>query len=188
MKIDVTKIEGYNEMTPEEKVKALEEIEYDVPEPDYSGYIRKSEFDKASSELAEIKRKYNAQLSEDERKRVEHDEEIEVLRQTVEAMKREKSLAEIKAQYISMGYDADLAEDTALATLDGDNSRIFSNHKKFLEAHDKAFEASLLAKTPRLDGAGAKGTPLPKTKEEIMAIRDSVERQQAIAENIELFK
>ena len=188
MKIDVTKIEGYAEMTPEEKVKALEEIDYDVPEPDMTGYIRKADFDKTSSELAEIKRKYNAQLTEDERKRIEHDEEIEALRQTVEAMKREKSLAEIKAQYISMGYEADLAEDTALATLDGDNNRIFANHRKFLEAHDKAFEASLLAKTPRLDGAGAKNSPQPRTKEEIMAIRDSVERQQAIAQNIELFK
>lgn len=188
MKIDVTKIEGYADMTPEEKVKALEEIDYDVPEPDMTGYIRKADFDKTSSELAEIKRKYNAQLSEDERRRVEHDEEIEALRKTVELMQREKSLAEIKAQYISMGYESELAEDTALATLDGDNSRIFANHKKFLEAHDKAFEASLLAKTPRLDGAGAKNSPQPKTKEEIMAIRDAVERQHAIAENIELFK
>ena len=33
MKLDLTKIEGYENMTPEEKLKALEG--YDVPDPDY---------------------------------------------------------------------------------------------------------------------------------------------------------
>jgi hypothetical protein len=42
-KIDVTKIEGYADMTPEEKLKALEG--YDVPDPDYSGYVKKDVFD-----------------------------------------------------------------------------------------------------------------------------------------------
>lgn len=39
MKLDLTKIEGYENMTPEEKLKALEG--YDVPDPDYSGYVKK---------------------------------------------------------------------------------------------------------------------------------------------------
>ena len=47
-KIDVTKIEGYANMTAEEKLKALEG--YSIPEPDMSSYISKDQFDKLASE------------------------------------------------------------------------------------------------------------------------------------------
>lgn len=188
MKIDVTKIEGYAEMTPEEKVQALEAIDYDIPEPDYTGWVKKEMLDKAMSEASEWKKKHNSLLNEDEQQKLAYAEELETLRQTVASMEQEKTIAEIKASYISMGYDEELAEDTARASITGDNKRIFANHKKFLEAHDKAFEASLLSKTPRIDGTGASGTPATKTKEEIMAIRDTQERQKQIAEHIELFK
>ena len=36
-KIDVSKIEGYAEMSAEDKLKALEA--FDIPDPDYSGYV-----------------------------------------------------------------------------------------------------------------------------------------------------
>ena len=60
-KIDVTKIEGYADMTPEEKLKALEG--YDVPDPDYSGYVKKDVFDKTASELAAKKKELNGKLT-----------------------------------------------------------------------------------------------------------------------------
>jgi len=188
MNIDVTKIEGYENMTPEEKVEALEKFEYEIPEPDYSGYISKKRFDEVASEVAEWKRKHNALLSEEEQKKIAHDEELAELRKEVEENRKERTLAEHKAQYISVGYDEELAEDTARATIEGDIGRVFSNHKKFLDAHDKALETRLLAKTPRPDSTGVKNTEAPKTKDEIMGIRDTEERQKAIAENIELFE
>ncbi len=40
MKIDITKIEGYRDgMTAEEKLTLLGE--YEIPDPDYSGYVKK---------------------------------------------------------------------------------------------------------------------------------------------------
>lgn len=189
MKIDVTTIQGYEEMTPEQKIEALTAFEMD--EPDYTGYILKDEynkmkaqFDKTASELAEMKKQYKARLTDEEQKQAEHDEELETLRQKVQLMEQETAIAEIKANYISMGYDEELATDTARATVEGDNKRIFANHKKFLEAHDKAFEANLIANTPRPEGS-SQATPI--TKEEIMAIKDTTERQQKMAENPSLF-
>ena len=189
MKIDVTTIQGYEEMTPEQKIEALTAFEMD--EPDYTGYILKDEynkmkaqFDKAASELAEMKKQYKARLTDEEQKQAEHDEELETLRQKVQLMEQETAIAEIKANYISMGYDEELATDTARATVEGDNKRIFANHKKFLEAHDKAFEANLIANTPRPEGSSQAA---PITKEEIMAIKDTTERQQKMAENPSLF-
>lgn len=189
MKIDVTTIQGYEDMTPEERVEAL--TAFEMAEPDYSGYILKEEynkmkaqFDKTSSELAEMKKQYKARLTDEEQKQAEHDEELQNLRQKVQLMEMETTIAEIKANYISMGYDEELAQDTAKATVEGDNKRIFANHKKFLEAHDKAFEANLIANTPRPENAKSSG---PITKDEILAIKDTTERQQKMAENPSLF-
>jgi len=189
MKIDVTTIKGYEDMTLEEKLAAL--TDFEIADPDYSGYIlkdeynkMKSQFDKTASELAEMKKQYKARLTDEEQKQAEHDEELQTLRQKVQLMEMETQVAEIKSNYISMGYDEDLALDTAKATVEGDNKRIFANHKKFLEAHDKAFEANLIANTPRPEGASPSS---PITKEEIMAIKDTTERQQKMAENPSLF-
>ena len=41
MRIDTSKIEGYEDMTPEQKVAALEGA--DIPDPDYSGYVKKDQ-------------------------------------------------------------------------------------------------------------------------------------------------
>jgi len=53
-KIDITKIEGYEEMSAEEKLAALEGFE--IPELDYTGFVKKELFDKASSEIANYKK------------------------------------------------------------------------------------------------------------------------------------
>lgn len=53
-KIDVSTIEGFANMTAEQKVEAL--ANYDFPDPDYTGYVKKDVFDKTASELASWKR------------------------------------------------------------------------------------------------------------------------------------
>lgn len=76
-KIDVSKIEGYENMTPEQKIAALEG--YDTPDPDYSGYVKKDVFDKTASELAEKKKQLQAKLTEDEAAKQKEQEEREKL-------------------------------------------------------------------------------------------------------------
>ena len=76
-KIDTSTIEGYSDMTPEQKIAALEA--YESAEPDYSGYVKKDVFDKTASELAAKKKELNAKLSEDEKKRRQEQEDREKL-------------------------------------------------------------------------------------------------------------
>ena len=68
-KIDTKLITGYEQMTPEQKVAALEA--YNHPDPDYSGYVKKDLYDKAASDAASWKKKHNELLTEDERKKQE---------------------------------------------------------------------------------------------------------------------
>ena len=65
-KIDVSTIEGFANMTAEQKAEAL--ANYEFPDPDYTGYVKKDVFDKTASELASWKKKHNELLSEEERK------------------------------------------------------------------------------------------------------------------------
>ena len=183
MKIDVTKISGYESMTAEEKLKALEE--YSIPEPDYSGYVRKEVFDKTASEAAEWKRKHNALLSEEEQAKIAREEELTNLRNSVAQMTREKQIAQYKAEYIAMGYSEQLAAKSAEAAADGDTATVFANQKAFLEAHDQALKAGLLQNTPTPPG-GTGGSKV-WTKASIMEVKDPRERQKLISEHIDLF-
>ena len=65
MKIDVSKIEGYAEMTAEEKLAALEALEIG------EGMVDKKLLDKANSEAADYKRQLRQAMSDAERKAAE---------------------------------------------------------------------------------------------------------------------
>lgn len=146
MKIDTSKIEGYENMSPEEKLAALEGFEYD----DFSAEVTKlkGNLTKANSEAAEWKKKHNALLSEEELKKQERDDELEELRNTVKQLNDEKDLANHKANFIALGYDDALAADTAKALLDGDMTKVFANQKLFQEQREKQIKADALKDTP----------------------------------------
>ena len=66
MKIDTSRIEGYADMSTEDKLKALEGFEYEDNAAELSR--QKNAISKANSDAAQWKKKYNEMLSEDERK------------------------------------------------------------------------------------------------------------------------
>lgn len=141
-KIDTSKIEGYADMTPEQKIAALEAVEYEDNAAELERY--KNAASKANSEAAEWKKKHNALLSEEDKKKAANEEELATLRKKVEEMEKEKLVAGHKAQFLALGYDEALATETAQAMADGETAKVFANHKKFLESHDKAYKAKLM--------------------------------------------
>lgn len=146
-KIDTSTIEGYSDMTPEQKIAALEA--YESTEPDYSGYVKKDVFDKTASELAAKKKELNAKLSEDEKKRRQEQEDREKLQSAYDQLLRDSKISKFKAELLAMGYEDKLASETAEAMVDGDNDKVFANQKKQLEVVQKAARAEALKKTPK---------------------------------------
>lgn len=183
MKIDTTAIEGYADMTPEQKLAALEG--YEIAEPDYSGYVKKETFDKTASELSKAKKDILAKMSEDERAKQERDEELQKLRERNAELEKLTTVAKYKAQYLGMGYDEALATATAQAWADGDYDKVIANTAAHLTAHDKQVKAGMLGEM-KMPPAGS-GTKTI-TQDEIMAITDDAERQRMIAEHLELFE
>lgn len=163
-RIDTSKIEGYEGMTPEEKIAALEAVEFD----DHASEAAKNKaaLDKANSEAADWKRKYKEQLSAEEQKKQAESEEMAALREQVESMKRERTLLDHKTQLMSIGYDEALAADTAQALVSGDAAKFFANQKVFLEGHDRAYKQQLMGGlTPPAGGSVGTKTEIDYAKQ-----------------------
>lgn len=152
MKIDVTKIKGYADMTPEQKLAALEG--YDMPDPDYSGYVKKDVFDKTASELAAKKKELTEKMTEDEQKKQKEQEERDELQSKYDKLLHESEVSKFKAKLLGMSYDEKLADDTAEAMANGDSEKVFANQKKHLEAVEKKVRAEALKDTPKPTGDG----------------------------------
>lgn len=143
--IDTTKIEGYENMTAEEKIKALESYTFEVP--DYSGYVKKDVFDKTASELAQTKKDLKARMSEEEIKKNETEALLARYKEEAETLKKEKEISENKAQLISIGYDDKLAGETAKAMVEGDIATVMKNQMTLIESVKKAAVGEAMAST-----------------------------------------
>lgn len=155
-KIDTSKITGYAEMSAEDKLKALEAFEYEDNAAELEK--QKAAVSKANSEAAEWKRKHNALLGEDEKKKQEDADKLAQMEQELADLRKGKTISEYKAKFVAQGYDEALAEETAQALADGDSAKVFANQSKFLEEYAKKVKADALKKTPKpTPGAGSGG-------------------------------
>ena len=154
MKINTNLIEGYSNMTAEEKLQALESYEFDT-----SGLVDKKLFDKTASELAQTKKKYQETLSEEERAKQLREEQYQQMMDELTSLKKEKALSDSVAQFMSLGYEESLAKSTAQAFVDGDMTKVFQYQKQHQEAIEKKIKTDLM-----------KGTPEPKVGNEPKAM------------------
>lgn len=155
MKIDTGAIEGYSEMTTEQKLAALEAFEYE----DYSSENErlKTAVSKANSEAAGWKKKHNALLDEDGKKRQEAEEANKKIIEELETLRKDKKISDFTARYLKLGYDSDLAAATAKAMADGDMEAVFKNGEAHRAALEKRIKAELMNRTPKPDGSGGEG-------------------------------
>lgn len=152
-KIDVSKIEGFDEMSAEDKVKAVLAYEFEEPKaPDTNAEITKlkTALSKANSESAEWKRQFREKQTESERAEAERAEREQKMQDELTALKREKVLSEYSKQCMALGYDADLAAECAEAMADGRFNDVFAIQQRFLDAKKKELEANALNKQPTL--------------------------------------
>lgn len=181
-KIDTAKINGYAEMSVEQKLAALEALEIDAP--DYSGYVRKEQFDKTASELSSLKKEYNKKLTDEEIKAKEDAEKQEKLRSDYDALVKKVTISENKAKLLALGYEDKLATETADAMANGELDKVFANQKKHLEAVEKKIRQDILKDTPKPDG-GNTGTTITKEQFDAMGY---TERLKVFNENPEIYK
>jgi hypothetical protein len=168
--------------TPEIDYKA----EFEKMQADYAKL--KASFDKASTEIAENKRKERERMSDDEKKKAEADE----LAQYYKGLERRIAITDYESQLDDV-TDAKIKREIAELFADGETVKAMAKHKEFRAKDREEFKKQVkdelkdeLMKT-NPQHAPQTGTSTYTTKEEIMAIKDTATRQKAIAENLHLF-
>lgn len=157
-KIDTTQIEGYAEMTAEQKLAALEKM--DIPEKvDMTGYVKKSVFDAKASEAAaasrELKSLKAANLTEEQKLQQAREEfEKEKLSFT-----KERNATKIKGIFGAAGLKeeayaalpiSDFTDETAALAFANSIVTMLSASQA---AGEKAARQSLLGGDPPVSGS-----------------------------------
>lgn len=151
-RIDIAQIEGYEEMSLEEKVATLEGLE--LPEPETADEQEKrynklkENFDKVSSELAKKQKEERERMTAEERAEEERKAQWEAMQTELSELRRERAIDKATAKYLEVGFDAELAKATPVAYVEGDHEAVFDNQMKFQLAREKAIRAELLKQTP----------------------------------------
>ena len=162
MKIDTSGIEGFAEMTTEQKLEAVLGLE--VPDKvDLAGYVPKAQADKSAAEAANYKKQLAAKMTDDEAAAAAKAQEladmqakIAELEQANQKLMQAQTEASYKAKYLALpGFDEKLAEETAKAMAAGDMDKVFANQQKANEAYEKQIKADLLKRTPGPSGGQA---------------------------------
>ena len=167
MKVDVSTIEGYAEMSAEDKVKALEALELDDKSAELEKY--KNATSKANSEAAEYKRQLKALEEKANAGATDTEKQMAELKGQIETLQREKSISERKASFLKIGMDESVASKCSEAFTNGDSEAFFEAMGSFITEHDKAFKAELLKSTPRPTNEGGE-TPPEMTKEKLQKL------------------
>ena len=133
-KIDVSTIDGYADMTAEEKLAALEAFEFDDHSSELADLEKyKDATTKATKEASEYKKQLKALQDQQKTGSSKADATIAQLQEQVAELTRQNTISSYTAQYVALGYEAELAKATAIATADGDVATVFENQQKFLE-------------------------------------------------------
>ena len=150
-KIDVTKINGYADMSAEEKLKALEEYEFDAPKDNIEEIAKlKNALSNASSDAAKWKAALREKQTEQERAEAERAEREKAVEEELRGLRRDKAVSGYVANCLALGYDKDLALRAAEAMADNDAATILACQQDFLEIKKKEYEAAALNKQPTI--------------------------------------
>lgn len=165
MKIDTAKIENYENLSVEDKIKALEEYEIDIPTPKESEEVTKlkTALSKANSDAADWKRQFREKQTEQERAEAERKEREQAVEEELRVLRRDKTIAGYVNSCLALGYDKELAQRAATAMADNDAAEIMNCQQEFLAVKQKELEMAALNKQPTLS-VGAPPTSVTAEK------------------------
>ena len=163
--------DAYKEgMTLEDIENALKDI--DLPTDNSAELDRlKNALSKSNSEAADLKKQLRDKMSAEEIKAKEDAEKYDEVVKERDALLREKTILGHKTQYLALGYDEKLANETAEAMVAGELDKVFANQKKHLDSMEKKIRADVLKDTPTPEG-GKGSDEITKEKFSKMSIAE----------------
>lgn len=155
-KIDPSKIEGFDNLSADEKVAALlnQEIEVEQTEPADVTKLKTS-LSKANSEAAEYRRLLRGKQTEAERAEADRAEREKALQDELASYRDKERISSYKAQLMSAGVDAETADLMAKSLPEGVADEYFLATKSFLDNQRQKLLTESINKQPGL----SVGTP-----------------------------
>lgn len=139
-------------MTHEEIDSALSELTFHA-DSEYTNL--KNNISKLTSECKDWKTKYQSTLDAGELAKQQAEEERANMLNELNTLKRDKNIADLKSQYLGIGYSEELANETAIATLDGNTQKVLENQKKFADELVATTKKNLIKDNPKPQGTGS---------------------------------
>lgn len=155
-KIDPSKIEGFDNLSADEKVAALlnQEIEVEQTEPADVTKLKTS-LSKANSEAAEYRRLLREKQTEAERAEADRAEREKALQDELASYRDKERISSYKAQLMSAGVDSETADLMAKSLPEGVADEYFLATKSFLDNQRQKLLTESINKQPGL----SVGTP-----------------------------
>ena len=129
-----------------------------------NGKLRQAQTN-ASADASEWKKKYQAKLSDEDKAKEEQEAANAALQKELDELRMERNIANHKAQFVSIGFEEALAEESAKALNEGNTAKVFDGIRKFIASHDKAMAEKAMLNNPTLPGGNSTKTV---TKDEFM--------------------
>lgn len=174
-KIDPSKIDNWESMSVEDRLKAVLDYEVETPKVDESAELTrvKNALNKASSDCAEYKRALREKQTEAERAEADRLENERKLQEELNAYRNKERISSYKANFMAAGYDADTAEVMAKSLPEGVTDEYFAANKAFLEQQKQTLLSEALNRQPK-PSVGTPPSMADAEKAEMAALRRSI--------------
>lgn len=151
VKLDTSRINGWDDLSAEDKVKALLEQEIEVEQTETADAIKlKNALNKACEEAASYKKALREKQSEAERAEADRAEREKALQDELASYRNKERISSYKAQLMTAGIDAETADLMAKSLPEGVSDEYFQATKSFLEQQRKNADIANLGKQPGL--------------------------------------
>lgn len=182
-KFDTSKIEGYSELTAEQKVAILENFDFEAGDPTIESL--KSAISKANSEAAGLKRKLNEQTNSALEASKESEQTIQALKDQLAGLVKANDRANYKAELIAGKYDEETASKLADLLVEGKASDVIATLKGLRDSLKNDVRSELVQETGRPDRT--QGLDKPMSKEMFLKMT-AEERRSFYANHPEEYK
>lgn len=145
----------------------------------------KAERDAALKKSGEAQKALRAKMTEAELEAEKQAQESEERQAYLKDLENYKAENEALKRYRLQGMPDELAQKAAKAEIEGDMDALADIQRQHTQALIKEKEAEWKASRPRVNMGSGEDSSM--TKEEILAIKDTQERQKAIAAHLNLF-
>ena len=114
----------------------------------------------ASADASEWKKKYQSQLSDEQKAKEDREAATAAMQKELEDLRTERNLAKYTAALVAsdIGMDAETAKVVAEALNAGETNKVFDGIRKFIASHDKALAEKAMLNNPTLPGGNAEKT------------------------------